>query len=147
MNEATFNPAKRRLCPDGACIGVIGDDGRCRVCGASASANGAPGISGIATTDAFDGTDDAGAPAGAAANFGDAFENVSEDTSEDTFEGGTGEGVAAGASGDTLAADGSTSDAGVDGFRPDRRLCDDGVCIGVIGADGLCTVCGRRAGH
>jgi len=23
----------RRLCPDGACVGVIGDDGRCKVCG------------------------------------------------------------------------------------------------------------------
>jgi hypothetical protein len=23
----------RRLCPDGACIGVLGDDGRCKVCG------------------------------------------------------------------------------------------------------------------
>jgi hypothetical protein len=23
----------RRLCPDGACIGVIGANGRCKVCG------------------------------------------------------------------------------------------------------------------
>jgi hypothetical protein len=27
---------KRQLCPDGSCIGVIGDDGRCRVCGRAA---------------------------------------------------------------------------------------------------------------
>lgn len=27
--------ADRRLCPDGACIGVIGWDGRCKVCGRS----------------------------------------------------------------------------------------------------------------
>ena len=26
----------RQLCPDGACIGVIGDDGRCRECGRAA---------------------------------------------------------------------------------------------------------------
>jgi hypothetical protein len=26
----------RQLCPDGACTGVIGDDGRCRECGRSA---------------------------------------------------------------------------------------------------------------
>jgi hypothetical protein len=26
----------RQLCPDGACIGVIGGDGRCTVCGAAA---------------------------------------------------------------------------------------------------------------
>jgi hypothetical protein len=27
----------RELCPDGACTGVIGEDGRCRVCGLSGS--------------------------------------------------------------------------------------------------------------
>lgn len=27
----------RRLCPDGSCIGLLGDDGRCKVCGKSAS--------------------------------------------------------------------------------------------------------------
>ena len=32
----------RELCSDGGCIGVIGDDGRCRVCGASPSADGEP---------------------------------------------------------------------------------------------------------
>jgi len=35
MNEAKFD-SKRRLCPDGSCIGVVGDDGRCRVCGRDA---------------------------------------------------------------------------------------------------------------
>ena len=28
-----FDPARRRLCPDGACVGVIGADERCGVCG------------------------------------------------------------------------------------------------------------------
>jgi hypothetical protein len=28
----------RRLCPDGVCVGLVGDDGRCRVCGQSAPA-------------------------------------------------------------------------------------------------------------
>lgn len=27
----------RELCPDGACTGVLGDDGRCRVCGRDAA--------------------------------------------------------------------------------------------------------------
>ena len=31
MSDGKFDP-HRRLCPDGACIGVIGDDGRCKVC-------------------------------------------------------------------------------------------------------------------
>lgn len=33
MNADDLDLDSRRLCPDGACIGVIGDDGRCRVCG------------------------------------------------------------------------------------------------------------------
>jgi hypothetical protein len=31
------------------------------------------------------------------------------------------------------------------GFDPTRRLCDDGTCVGVIGDDGTCRACGRRA--
>jgi hypothetical protein len=29
----SFDPNGRRLCRDGSCIGVIGPDGRCKVCG------------------------------------------------------------------------------------------------------------------
>jgi hypothetical protein len=32
------------------------------------------------------------------------------------------------------------------GFDATRRLCDDGSCVGVIGPDGTCTVCGQKAG-
>lgn len=28
---------QRQLCPDGACIGVIGPDGRCKICGKEAA--------------------------------------------------------------------------------------------------------------
>jgi hypothetical protein len=31
-SEATFDPS-RSLCPDGACVGVLGPDRRCSVCG------------------------------------------------------------------------------------------------------------------
>jgi hypothetical protein len=31
--DEDFDPAQRRLCPDGACVGVIGADGKCSVCG------------------------------------------------------------------------------------------------------------------
>jgi hypothetical protein len=27
----------------------------------------------------------------------------------------------------------------------ERKLCDDGACVGVIGDDGLCTVCRKRS--
>jgi len=41
------------------------------------------------------------------------------------------------------AAAGGDSDGG--GFDAKRRLCPDGACVGVIGPDGKCTVCGRAA--
>ena len=39
-NESEFDPKQRRLCPDGSCVGLIGPDGRCQVCGLPAT--GAP---------------------------------------------------------------------------------------------------------
>lgn len=35
--QTGFDPNDRELCPDGACIGVIGDDGRCGECGKGAA--------------------------------------------------------------------------------------------------------------
>ncbi|HEY8927196.1 MAG TPA: hypothetical protein VIU64_22590 [Polyangia bacterium] len=32
------------------------------------------------------------------------------------------------------------------GFDAGRKLCDDGACVGVIGPDGRCGVCGRVSG-
>ena len=31
--EPVFDPATRRLCPDGSCVGILGRDGRCTECG------------------------------------------------------------------------------------------------------------------
>jgi len=108
MSEGKFDP-HRRLCPDGACIGVVGDDGRCRVCGRTAGGKSA-------------------APAGftAAAGIEDADEDADADGDDD------GEEKLAGA-------------AGAGALDPNRRLCPDGGCIGLIGADGVCNVCGQKA--
>lgn len=125
MDESAFNPARRRLCRDGACIGLIGDDGRCRVCGLTADGARAP--NGIAPGPTGDGSDDHPAPA----NFIAAGDD--DDDGDDR----------ASAAGDQAA--GAPSD-GESAFRPDRRLCEDGDCIGVLDAAGLCSVCGRRAG-
>ena len=38
QDAETFDPTRRKLCPDGSCVGVIGDDGRCRVCGRTEAA-------------------------------------------------------------------------------------------------------------
>ena len=109
MSETKFDP-HRRLCPDGACIGVVGDDGRCRVCGRSAGGKSA-------------------APAGFTPVAG--IENEDEDAEGD--EDGAG---------DAKSAAGAP---GAGAFDPSRRLCPDGACIGVLGADGVCNVCGQKA--
>ncbi|HEY0709408.1 MAG TPA: hypothetical protein VGG33_21540 [Polyangia bacterium] len=36
LDAESFDPSKRRLCPDGNCVGLLDDDGRCRVCGVTA---------------------------------------------------------------------------------------------------------------
>jgi hypothetical protein len=89
----------RALCPDGACIGVIGADGRCTVCGTA------------------DPTWDPTRPRPAAAPV----EAVAAPDAAEPAE----------------PAELPEWD--------DRALCPDGACIGVIGADGRCTVCGTTA--
>jgi hypothetical protein len=88
--KTSFDP-NRQLCPDGACVGVLGPDGRCTVCVRTEAAAAA-------------GVELAEVPASAGQAGGD-----------------TG------------------------GFDPERRLCDDGSCVGVVGPDGACGVCGRKA--
>jgi hypothetical protein len=113
MSEGKFD-SHRRLCPDGACIGVIGEDGRCKVCGRGAGGKeAAPGF----------------VPAG---DGRDAYGDEDEDEAE-AEAGGTG----AGAGTQKAAAPGA--------FDPNRRLCPDGSCLGVLGADGVCNVCGQKA--
>jgi hypothetical protein len=125
MSQATFDPSKRRLCPDGACVGVIGDDGRCRTCGRANDGSAPPAAFGAGTLDSLD---DAGADVDA-----DAAADLSSD--HDGAAGAETNGARAGA-GNGVAG----------GFRPDRPLCDDGSCVGVIRDDGRCSVCGRAGG-
>ena len=98
-----FEAAGRKLCPDGSCLGLIGPEGRCNVCGA----RGEPGLI------------------------------PRNDVSAPREPGETAEALGGGG----LAA-ASMTDAD---FDPSRRLCDDGACTGIVGADGACGVCGRRA--
>lgn len=107
MSES-FDP-KRRLCPDGSCIGVIGADGRCTECGRSA--DGRPRV-----------LEGGAQAAGAVAD--DAAEAELQASPED---------------------DAAPRGDGAAGFDPGRRLCPDGSCVGVIGADGRCGVCGQEA--
>jgi hypothetical protein len=100
--DDSFDPSQRRLCPDGACVGLLGNDGKCKVCG----------------TPDPDWTGEMAAAAPPAAP-----EPEPEIDSE------------------SVTATASDDDAV---FDPQRRLCPDEACIGVIGADNRCNVCGRR---
>jgi len=89
----------RRLCSDDSCIGVIGTDGRCRVCGLlspNAPRDPDPSISRDTVTD-----------------------EPQEPHSEDQVP------------------------ERQDPEWEDRKLCIDESCIGTIGTDGRCRVCGR----
>jgi hypothetical protein len=98
----SFDASRRRLCPDGACIGLLDESGRCKECGLAAG--------GRAT-----------APAAAPA--------LEDDEAEDADEA------------EAAMADETDGPA----FDSKRRLCPDGACVGVLGADGRCSVCGSTA--
>jgi len=102
--EEAFNP-RRRLCPDGGCIGIIGGDGKCTICGRTDSGSPAPSTEEQALAE------DAHLPP------------------EDDF-------------GDDAASNEEEPGAT---FDPHRRLCSDDTCIGVIGSDDRCSVCGKPA--
>ncbi|HEX2687955.1 MAG TPA: hypothetical protein VHN14_15110 [Kofleriaceae bacterium] len=112
---------QRQLCPDGGCVGVIGPDGTCKVCGRAAQNWGDERTRGL-----LDPPDERDPPAAADLDGG----------------GAPGDDVVAGdvAEVSTPAIAGSSSsDWG------SRMLCRDGSCIGVIGPDGTCKICGRAA--
>jgi hypothetical protein len=113
--ENTFDPSRRRLCPDGACVGLIGDNGRCKVCGMPAAGPGAESEAKI--TDSGSVTwDTSQDPA------------RDEDSDDSTLP--------------RTLADVAHLEGGGATFDPKRRLCSDGSCLGVIGANGRCNVCG-----
>ncbi len=96
--ETDLDWENRRLCSDDSCIGVIGSDGRCRVCGVL-----------------------------------DTKSPVDSDRSSDDSA------VIEKTQGEPYAEDQAPES---DTVWEDRKLCRDESCIGTIGADGRCTVCG-----
>ena len=113
---------QRQLCPDGACIGVIGPDGQCKVCGRAAPNWGDERKRGLIDPPDEDGDEDDLA--------GEDDEDEDEDEDEDGGE---------------LAAASEQAGASSRSDWTARRLCPDGACVGVIGPDGRCKVCGRAA--
>ncbi len=140
---------ERRLCKDGACIGVIGPDGKCKVCGTPAG-RGTPAPAPMttaptpATAVAADDDDDDGDD-----DETDADDDGDDDGDDDDETDGDDEGadaeltaaaadLAAVASPDAVAKLPTAEDL-------ERKLCPDGACVGVIGADGHCKLCGKAA--
>ena len=127
--------SKRRLCPDGACTGIIGPDGYCTECGKF-----------VGPAEGDDQDSEAAAP------------SESDGEGAPKKQGAQEQGLApvvalperGAKSGESSAGDGATGedeadneDDGDDDFSK-RRLCPDGSCTGIIGPDGRCTECGRR---
>ena len=109
----------RDLCPDGACNGVIGSDGLCKVCGRAAPNWGDERMRGLQNEPDEDEDEDDELEDGAENEDDEDDDEDDEDDEED-----------------------SVAD---EGEWTERKLCDDGACVGVIGDDGKCTVCGKRS--
>jgi len=120
---------ERTLCSDGACIGVIGPDGRCKVCGT-------PGVRGAVTDDDDDDEyEDDG-------DVDDSEDDEDEDDEDDELAAAAGALAGVATSSEVAQTDALGAAAADDG---DRKLCPDGSCIGVLGPDGRCKVCGKAA--
>lgn len=138
MTEDEFEPARRELCSDESCIGLIGPDGRCRVCGAvGASAVADPRHRGMRSPRGDDDHAD-----------GDEMDPERELCPDETCVGVIGPDGRCGECGavrgqaarrDDEPAPESAIEVDDD---EDRELCPDGSCIGLIGPDGRCKVCG-----
>ncbi len=122
---------QREVCPDGGCVGVLGSDGTCKACGkrgrtaeagaTTASAEGSSNsLRGDEATD-FDEDDEY------------YYEDEDAEDSEDDDDDSEGE------------ADSDEEGVATVGWS-DRKLCSDGSCVGVIGDNEICRLCGRRAG-
>jgi hypothetical protein len=111
-----FDPSRRRLCPDGACVGLLDDAGTCKECGLTAS-----GERVELTPRSQDDIDEV-----------DQLEDAAllQDEPDEPAD----------------PAEPAGAQAASSGFDPKRRLCPDGACVGVIGPDGRCKVCGKQAG-
>ena len=105
--ETDLDWENRRLCSDDSCIGVIGSDNRCRVCG----------LLDTKTTADSD-------------RSSHSSSTVQEEAKEEPFA-------------EEQAPEPEVSGDAEDTAWEDRKLCSDESCIGTIGPDGRCSICGQ----
>jgi hypothetical protein len=133
---------QRLLCPDGGCVGVIGPEGTCKVCGRAAQNWGDERKRGLLDPpNEGEGEDDVLA---ADANDTDDDEDADDDDedTDDDDDADDDDGADDGDAATPVHAAAASLSAGEWGSR---QLCPEGGCIGVIGVDGTCKVCGRAA--
>lgn len=148
MTEDDFEPARRELCSDDSCVGLVGPDGRCKVCGTvSVSAVADPRNRGLRLDsepdDAAELDDDRElCPDGTCVGVigEDGLCKVCGARGSGPARGATG-GIARPAAPPPRAPDETVAEDDDD----DRELCPDGACVGLIGADRRCKVCGTPA--
>ena len=126
---------RRELCPDGACVGVIGADGLCKVCGRAAQNWGDERRRGLVVPEDEQQDEDDEADDDVDEKHEDQDDAVKDD---DSTSGSTSDSTSEPASGSASDLD---SDRAYEWSR--RRLCDNGSCVGVIGENGKCRVCGK----
>jgi hypothetical protein len=132
---------QRQLCSDGACVGVIGPDGTCKVCGRAAANWGDERKRGLIDPpdDGDDDEDDAALAIAEDAEGDGDDDDEADDEDEEEDDADADDDDEDDAAGDRAAVASSGNEWGT------RQLCRDGGCIGVIGPQGRCKVCGRRA--
>jgi hypothetical protein len=124
----------RTLCSDGSCVGVIGSDGKCKVCGkpGNPSAVGPEGDEDDGDEDEDEDEDE------------DDGDEEGEDDDEEDAELAAAADELAGVAAPSEVASAKAISADADD-EADRKLCPDGGCVGLIGANGKCKVCGKEA--
>lgn len=137
----------RQLCPDGACVGVIGDAGTCKVCGRAAENWGDERTRGLISApedaeDEDDEYDEEDEEVGEEDGEEDG-EDEDEDDEEDAPDADDAQAKRAAARRDRALDPSTPSLIGEAATWSERELCPDGGCIGVIGDAGTCKVCGR----
>lgn len=135
MTEDDFEPARRELCSDGSCVGLVGPDGRCKVCGTvSVSAVADPRHSGMHSPRTDGDADDL--------DLDDDRELCPDESCVGLIgpDGTCKECGRAACAGPAAAPPVGESIEVED--DDDRELCPDGSCLGLIGANGRCKVCG-----
>ena len=118
-DDEPFDPDQREMCADGMCVGVIGPDGRCRVCGK-------PGAGG---PKAKPKRDDAEGEVGAVAAL-----------PPDEWRPSAVPGLVA-AEEPSDPEEPTPPAGGHPNWERERVPCADGMCIGVIGKNGRCGTC------